>query len=137
VEGVNIEVQGKKKKKEMRDFRNMSQFISVEKDPNQRTEFDDLPRIKNTDIDAMIQDENPVKRNSAKRVWDKTKKNFVWHKDHEDKMSKDEKGKKAYLKWKKKFNLAIPKVGEVEDQDQTQRAQANWQTRRKARHGWK
>lgn len=63
----------------------------------------------------MIQDENPVKRNTQKRVWDKTKKNFVWQKDQEDKYSKEEKGKKAYQKWKKKNNLAIPKVGEMED----------------------
>lgn len=61
----------------------------------------------------MIQDENPVKRNTQKRVWDKTKKNFVWQKDQEDKYSKEEKGKKAYQKWKKKNNLAIPKVGEM------------------------
>ena len=54
-----------------------------------RTEFDDLPRIKNTDIDATIQDENPVKKSSSKRVWDKNKKNFVWQRDEEDKMSKE------------------------------------------------
>jgi len=34
----------------------MSQFISATKNPNERTEFDDLPKIKTTDIDAMIQD---------------------------------------------------------------------------------
>lgn len=85
----------------------------------------------------MIQDENPVKKNTQKRVWDKTKKNFVWQRDQEDKFSKEEKGKKAYQKWKKKFNLAIPKAGEMEDEDQIQRAKQNWTTRRKARHGWK
>jgi hypothetical protein len=36
----------------------------------------------------MIQDENPVKRNTQKRVWDKSKKNFIWQKDKEDRMSK-------------------------------------------------
>lgn len=115
----------------------MSQFISDKKNPGERTEFDDLPRIKSTEVDVMIQDENPVKRNMKKRVWDKTKKNFVWQKDHEDKMSKDEKGKKAYQKWKKRFNLAIPKAGEMEDEGQVKRAKESWQTRRKARHGWK
>ena len=75
--------------------------------------------------------------NSQKRVWDKTKKNFVWQKDREDRISKEEKGKKAYQKWKKRFNLTIPKAGEVEDQDQVQRAQSNWKSRRMARHGWK
>ena len=52
-------------------------------------------------------------------------------------MSKEEKGKKAYLKWKKKYKLAIPKAGEVEDDHQTSRAKENWQNRRKGRHGWK
>ena len=36
----------------------------------------------------MIVDENHVKRSVAKRVWDKTKKNFVWQKDKEDKLNK-------------------------------------------------
>ena len=67
----------------------MNQYISAEKLPGERTEFDDLPRIKTTEVDTLIQDENPVKRNNQKRVWDKTKKNFVWQKDKEDKMSKD------------------------------------------------
>ena len=92
VEGVEIEVEGmveKKKKKAMRDFKNVTQYISAQKNPSVRTEFDDLPRIKNTDIDATIQDENPVKKSSSKRVWDKNKKNFVWQRDEEDKMSKD------------------------------------------------
>jgi hypothetical protein len=91
----------------------MSQYISAEKNTNERTEFDDLPRIKTTEIDSMIRDENPVKRNVHKRVWDKTKKDFLWQKDKEDKMSKDEKGKKAYQVWKKKTHLAIPKAGEM------------------------
>ena len=89
----------------------MDQYISAEKNPSVRTEFDDLPRIKNTDIDMMIQDENPVKKNSSKRVWDKSKKNFIWRRDEEDKMSKDQKGKEAYQKWKKKSRMYIPKAG--------------------------
>ena len=52
-------------------------------------------------------------------------------------MSKEEKGKKAYQKWKKKFKLSIPKAGEVENDDQTSRAKESWQKRRKGRHGWK
>ena len=59
----------------------------------------------------MIRDENPVKKNIQKKVWDKTKKNFVWQKDKEDKPSKEESGKKAYQKWKKQFKLAIPQAG--------------------------
>lgn len=61
----------------------------------------------------MIQDENPVKQNNNRRVWDKTKKNFIWQRDQENqsKKPKDDKGKKAYQQWKKKFNLAIPKAG--------------------------
>ena len=82
VEGVEIEVQGKKKKSSVRDFRNMSQYISAEKNPGQRTEFDDLPRIKTTEINETLEDENPMRRNSTKRVWDKQKKNFVFQKDH-------------------------------------------------------
>lgn len=56
VEGVNIELQEKAKKSSIKDFRNMNQYISYTKNPNERTEFDDLPRIKTTEIDAMIQD---------------------------------------------------------------------------------
>jgi hypothetical protein len=59
----------------------MAQYISATKNPNEKTEFDDLPKIKTTDIDNMIQDENPTKKNNNKRVWDKTKKNFVWQRD--------------------------------------------------------
>lgn len=70
----------------------------------------------------MLQDENPRRKVQQKRVWDKTKKNFVWQKDQEDKPNKEEKGKKAYLKWKKKFKLSIPKPGEMEDQEQISRA---------------
>ncbi len=70
-------------------------------------------------------------------MWDKTKKNFVWQKDREDKPSKEETGKKAYQKWKKKSKLSIPKAGEVEDNEQVQRAKDNWKSRRMARHGWK
>ena len=47
-----------------------------------------MPRIKTSEIDTLIRDENPVKRNIQKKVWDKTKKNFVWQKDKEDKPSK-------------------------------------------------
>lgn len=127
----------KTKKSLKKDFRNLSQYISAEKNPNERTEFDNLPRIKTTEIDDMIQDENPVKKNTKKRVWDKTKKNFVWQKDAEDKMSKDEKGKKAYTQWKKKSKLSIPKAGQMEDQEQVNMAKDSWLQRRKFRHGWK
>lgn len=85
----------------------------------------------------MIVDQNHIKRNVQKRVWDKTKKNFVWQKDKEDKLNKQEHGKKAYLKWKKSTKLIIPKAGEMEDNDQTARAKENWKNRRMARHGWK
>ena len=85
----------------------------------------------------MLQDENPQKPKENKRVWDKSKRNFVWQRDQEDKGNKEEKGKKAYQKWKKKFKLAIPKAGEMEDEDQVGRARDNWKSRRKARHGWK
>jgi len=137
VEGVSIEVQDKIKKSAKKDFRNLSQFITSEKNPNERTEFDDLPRIKTTEVDAMIQDENPQKKNIQKRVWDKTKKNFVWQKDREDRLSKTETGKKAYQIWKKKSHLAIPKAGDMEDQEKTQQAQDSWKNRRMARHGWR
>lgn len=96
-----------------------------------------MPRIKTSEIDTLIRDENPVKRNIQKKVWDKTKKNFVWQKDKEDKPSKEESGKKAYQKWKKQFKLAIPQAGEMEDNDQIQRAKENWKSRRMARHGWR
>ena len=52
-------------------------------------------------------------------------------------MSKDEKGKKAYVQWKKKNHLAIPQAGDMEDQQKTDRARDSWRKRRMARHGWK
>lgn len=61
-------------------------------------------------MEDIVEDEN-IKKKKKQRVWDKTKKNYVWQKDQEDKMSKDEKGKKAYLQWKKKSKLSIPQVG--------------------------
>lgn len=61
--GVSIEIPGKVKKSAKKDFRNPSQFITSEKNPNERTEFDDLPRIKTTEVDLMIQDENPQPKN--------------------------------------------------------------------------
>lgn len=39
-------------------------------------------------MEDVMQDENIVKKRKQ-RVWDKTKKNFVWQKDAEDKLSKD------------------------------------------------
>lgn len=81
VEGVNIEIDSHDKKSAKKDFRNPAQYISAVKDPSQRTEFDDLPRIKTNEIDTLIQDENPQKAKKQKRVWDKTKKNFVWQRD--------------------------------------------------------
>lgn len=137
VEGVNVEIQQPRPKKARNDFRNPSQYISAEKNPNERTEFDDLPRIKTSEVDTMIRDENPVRRGGERRVWDKSKKNFVWQRDREDRPSKEEAGKKAYQKWKKKFKLSIPKAGEAEDNEQVQRAKDNWKSRRMARHGWK
>jgi hypothetical protein len=85
----------------------------------------------------MIQDENPQRMNTQKRVWDKTKKNFVWQKDREDRLSKKETGKKAYQLWKKKSHLAIPRAGDMEDTEKTQKAQESWKSRRMARHGWR
>lgn len=70
----------------------------------------------------MIHDENPTKKKN-KRVWDKTKRNYVWKKDEQDKLSKDQKGKKAYEKWKKQSKLIIPKTGQIEDEEKTQMAQ--------------
>ena len=61
----------------------------------------------------------------------------MWQRDQEDKANKEETGKKAYLKWKKKYKLAIPQAGEVENQEQVGRARENWKSRRMARHGWK
>ena len=72
-------------------------------------------------MEDTMEDEN-IKKKKKKRVWDKTKKNFIWQKDAEDKMSKDEKGKKAYDQWKKKSKLAIPQVGEIEDAGKTSQA---------------
>lgn len=76
-------------------------------------------------------------KNRKKRVWDKTKKNYIWQKDEEDKYSKEEKGKKAYDQWKKKSKLHIPRAGDVEDQTKTGKAKENWTKRRKSRHGWR
>ncbi|HAO08889.1 MAG TPA: hypothetical protein DCQ50_18360 [Chryseobacterium sp.] len=66
-------------------------------------------------------DENPHKR-KKERVWDREKKDFVWKKDKEDKGANEEKGKKAYQKWKKKSKLNIPKVGQIEDDQQVNKA---------------
>jgi len=52
-------------------------------------------------------------------------------------MSKDQKGKKAYQQWKKKSKLAIPQVGQMEDEAQVGQAKQNWQKRRQGRHGFK
>lgn len=35
---------------------------------------------------------------------------------------KEEKGKKAYTQWKKKSKLYIPKVGQLEDEEQVNKA---------------
>ena len=96
-----------------KDFKNLNQYISATKNPNIKTEFDDLPRIKNHELDHAETDENPVKK--KERKWDKIKKNFTWTKDKEDKISKDAKGKKAYAKWKKNNKLSLPKLGETEN----------------------
>ena len=47
------------------------------------------------------------------------KKNYVCTKDQEDKVSKDAQGKKAYAKWKRKNKLSLPKLGQVEDSENT------------------
>lgn len=98
----------------MKSFKDPRFYIETTKNPTQKTEFDNLPRIKNNELDANIGDENPNAR-KKQRVWDKQKKNFIWKKDKEDVGTKDEKGKKAYLKWKKKTKLSIPKVGQEEN----------------------
>ena len=59
VEGVDIDIEQKIKKSQQRDFKKVGEYISAQKDPNSKTEFDDLPRIKTNDIDTMLQDENP------------------------------------------------------------------------------
>ena len=56
VQGVDIQIAQKEKKSMKKDFRNMSQYISAEKNTSQRTQFDDLPRIKTTEVDVMIRD---------------------------------------------------------------------------------
>ena len=61
----------------------------------------------------------------------------MWKKDKEDKEARDDKGKKAYQKWKKKSRLSIPKVGQVEDEQHVALAKENWLQRRKFRHGWR
>lgn len=119
-----------------KDFRDPVHFISTTKNPNVRTEFDDLPRIKNSELDANLGDENP-QRKRKERVWDKEKKDFVWTKDKEDKESKEEKGKKAYQKWKKKSKLSLPKVGQLEDEEHVKKASESWTERRRFRHGWR
>ncbi len=79
IDGVQIELSNKKKSCQ-KDFKNSLQYISSVKDPNVRTQFDNLPKIKTSEIDEMIRDQNPTKK-TKKRVWDKTKKDFVWQKD--------------------------------------------------------
>lgn len=81
---MEIEIGGKEKKSTKKDFKNPSQFISATKDYNIKTEFDNLPKIKNNELEETIGDENPQRR-KKERVWDKEKKNFVWKKDKEDK----------------------------------------------------
>lgn len=104
-------VNKKEKKSLQKDFRNLSQYIGSTKNPNIKTEFDELPKIKNNELDQVVGDENPVKK-KKERKWDKVKKNFVWSKDKDDKISKDAKGKVAYSKWKKKNRLSLPKLGQ-------------------------
>ena len=52
-------------------------------------------------------------------------------------MSKDEKGKHAYLKWKKSTHLSLQKVGETEERGIVNAAQNYWTKRRKFAKGWK
>lgn len=70
-----------------KDFKNPSQYISAVKDPNMKTEFDSLPKIKTNEMEDIVEDEN-IKKKKKQRVWNKTKKNYVWQKDQEDKISK-------------------------------------------------
>ena len=56
----------KEKKSVKKDFKNLNQYISATKNPNIKTEFDDLPRIKNHELDHAETDENPVKKNWKK-----------------------------------------------------------------------
>lgn len=39
-----------------KDFRNPSQFISAVKDPNVKSQFDSLPKIKSNDMEDMMED---------------------------------------------------------------------------------
>lgn len=70
-------------------------------------------------------------------MWDSKSKTFKYKKDREDKMSKDEKGKHAYLKWKKSTHLSLQKVGETEERGIVNAAQNYWTQRRRFAKGWK
>jgi hypothetical protein len=52
-------------------------------------------------------------------------------------MSKDQKGKVAYQKWKKTTHLSLQKVGDVEDTEKTSLAKDYWTKRRRFAKGWK
>lgn len=40
-----------------KDFRNPEQYISMDKDPNKKTEFDNLPKIRVNEMeDALMED---------------------------------------------------------------------------------
>lgn len=39
-----------------------------------------MPKIKTNEMEDILEDEN-IKKKKKQRVWDKTKKNFVWQKD--------------------------------------------------------
>ncbi len=80
LDGVEIELNQKEKKSMKKDFKNPSQYISMVKDPNTKTEFDSLPKIRTNEMEDIVEDEN-MKKNRKQRIWDKTKKNYIWQKD--------------------------------------------------------
>ena len=108
-------VNHKQRRSQIKDFRNQSQFIENTKQPRSITEFDELQKIGTSELDNNLNDEGRTKSRANKRVWDKASKTFKFSRDKEDRMSKDQKGKVAYQKWKKTTHLSLQKVGDVED----------------------
>ena len=69
-----------------------------------------MQKINTNELDENLNDEGRLKTR-PKRVWDSRSKTFKYKRDREDKLSKDQKDKHAYLKWKKSTHLSLQKVG--------------------------
>lgn len=110
---MQIEIIGKQRRSQIKDFRNRSQFIENTKQLGASTEFDQLQKIGTSELDNNLNDEGRTKNRANKRVWDKNSKTFKYSRDKEDRLSKDQKGKMAYQKWKKTTHLSLQKVGDV------------------------